>query len=66
MKLTEKQKQLLADAIATYDEVCWWKYSSTERKSEAFNMGELPPTKLPVTQEMFLERIAEIIEDNKK
>lgn len=43
MKLTEEQKQLLADAIATYDEVCWWRYSSTERKAEAFDEGELPP-----------------------
>jgi len=62
MKLTEEQKQLLADAIATYDEVCLWKYSSPEQRKEMLEYGEKPPTREIVTEKMFLEQITKIVE----
>jgi len=63
MKLTEEQKQLLAEAISTYDEVCWWKYSSPEKTYEALSMGEKPPTRKLITEEMLLERIVLLVEE---
>lgn len=65
MKVTEEQKQLLADAISTYDEVCWWKYSPEELRKEAFNSGEKPPTKEMVSEEMIVNLIIRIVEGEK-
>ncbi len=63
MKLTDQQKKDLAEIISVYDEVCWWKYSSDEKTGAALNMGERPPTKKLISEDMLLQRIVGIIEE---